>query len=146
MIMHKILALFVSTVCGISVVLTMGNLFSIAANQLTTSETIAATVDLDPDSAPHAGKASLTRFTLTQTAGEIVPASNCDCQIAIYNAKNQLIMRNLPLSVLPYQGQQTISTVITFPTSGTYRLVLTGQSNDGSFKPFVLNFPVTVQV
>lgn len=142
--MHKFLALFVSTVCGISVVLTMGNLFSIAANQMTPSETIAATINLDPTNAPQAGQASLTRFKLTQATGEMISPSNCACQVAIYNADNQLIMRDLPLSTLPIAGQQSISTIITFPTPGTYRLVLTGQSHDGSFEPFVMNFSVTV--
>lgn len=141
--MHKFLALFVSTVCGISVVLTMGNLFSIAANQITSPATVAATIDIDSKNTLRAGQANLTRFTLTQE-GEILSPSDCNCQIAIYNAENELIMRDLPLSILPVDGEKTISTIITFPTPGTYRLVLTGQSNDGNFKPFVLDFPVTV--
>lgn len=142
--MNKLIAVFVSTVCGFSVALTMGNLFSIAANEITTTKTIAATIHLGPDNTPRAGEASLTEFVLTQKQGTVIPPKNCTCQIAIYNANKQLIMRDLPLSVMQKEGQQAISTIITFPTSGTYTLVLTGQSNDGSFEPFVLNFPVTV--
>lgn len=142
--MHKILALFVSSVCGISVVLTMGNLFSIAANQIKSPETIAATIHQDSNKALRAGQASRTWFTLTQTEGTTIAPANCACQVAIYDANNRLIMRDLPLSVLPVEGKQTISTIITFPTPGNYRLVLTGQANDGSFRPFVVYFPVTV--
>lgn len=142
--MNKFLALFVSSVCGISIVLTMGNLFSIAANQIKPSETIAAEMHLASDEAPRAGQANLTQFTLTQAEGEMISPANCACQIAIYNANNQLIMRDLPLSILTQEGQPMISTVITFPTPGTYRLVLTGQAQDGSFEPFVVNFPVSV--
>lgn len=144
--MHKLIAVFVSTVCGFSVALTMGNLLSIAANQITTTKTIAATIDLGPDNTPRAGKANLTEFVLTQKQGIAIPPANCTCQVAIYNANNQLIMRDLPLSATQQEGQQAISTIITFPTPGTYTLVLTGQSNDGSFEPFVLNFPVTVDI
>jgi hypothetical protein len=142
--MHRFLALFVSSVCGFSVVLTLGNLFSIAANQVTAPKTIAATIDLAPNHAPRAGQASLTQFRLTQAKGEIIPPANCACQIAIYNADQHLIMRNLPVSTMQVEGQPVISTIITFPAPGVYRLVLTGQANDGSFKPFVLNFPIKV--
>lgn len=142
--MHKILALFVSSVCGISVVLTMGNLFSIAANQISPPETIAAEMHLASDKAPRAGQANLTQFTLTQAEGETISPANCACEIAIYNANNQLIMRDLPLSILMQEDRQMISTIITFPSPGTYRLVLTGQFQDGRFEPFVVNFPISV--
>jgi len=142
--MHKLLAAFISSVCGFSVALTAGNLFSLAVNQIKTTETIAATIHLDPGNEPRAGQASLTKFVLTHSQGQPVPPSNCDCQIAIYNADNQLVMRDLPLSAVQTTGQQSISTIITFPTPGAYRLVLTGHSHNGSFEPFVLNFPVTV--
>lgn len=142
--MHKLLAAFISAVCGFSVALMIGNLFSMAVNRIKTTETIAATIQLDPSNIPRAGQASLTKFVLTQSEGQTVPPANCDCQIAIYNENNQLVMRDLPLSAIQSAGQQSISTIITFPTPGAYRLVLTGQSYNGSFAPFVLNFPVTV--
>lgn len=155
--MHKILALLISVTCGFQFVLLASALFSIAhqaitqqssAHQANSSETVNATIHLDPDDRPRAGQPSLTWFLLTQPNGDIISPSTCLCEVTVYNATDEAIAHDLPLSSIELEGHQAkghqaISTMITFPAPGDYTVVLSGQSKDGSFDMFILEFPVT---
>lgn len=141
--MHKILAVLISTSCGILLTLSADNLLSIAY-QTMTPKTMRASIHLDSDETPKAKQANLIWFRLALNEEETISPSRCACQVAIHDSDSEVIVDNLPLSVMSIDGNQTISTVITFPTPGTYTLVLSGESNDGSFDPFTRKFPITV--
>lgn len=106
-------------------------------------------IHLEPDDSPYAKKPSLTWFMLMRHSGEMIAPANCDCRVVAYNAQNTPIAQNLPLSAMPIKGHgadhQAIRTTITFPQPGAYKVKLSGQSRDGSFRPFELTFPVTVR-
>ena len=99
---------------------------------------------LKPQDMPRAKQASPTWFMLTQRGGSLIPAENCACQVAVYNSDHQAIAQNSPLTTTLVETHQAIATTITFPTPGTYTVVLSGQSKDESFQPFELTFPVIV--
>jgi hypothetical protein len=146
MSMHRILPIFILSVFGISLAPLIGALPSIAYRQMTPSATVGATMHLEPNDMPHAGQASQTRFMLTQRGGSIIPPAKCRCEIAIYDAGNRAVGTNVnrrPLSAMS-ANPQAIGTTVTFPTAGTYTVVLSGQAEDQSFEPFELIFPAIV--
>ncbi len=106
-------------------------------------------VHLNPNGSPYAGKPSKTWFMLMQRNDNVISSIHCDCNVAVYNVYNQAIADHLPLSVTPvaghHQAHQVIRTTITFPHPGTYTVVLSGHSTNGSFTSFVLRFPVKVR-
>lgn len=115
------------------------------AHQDLTVGTVEVTIHLEPDDSPYAKIPSLTWFHLSHPNGETIPLSNCNCKLVIYDAQNQPIAQP-QLSEAEVEGhEQPISTSITFPTSGTYQLVLTGESKGDDFQPFELTVPVTVR-
>lgn len=101
-----------------------------------------AMIHLDPSDSPAAGSPSETWFVL-KANNMPVPLANCNCEVMIYDSRNQMIMHGLPLSETMIDGQAAIATEITFPLPGAYTVVLSGQAQDGSFEPFEIRFPVT---
>jgi hypothetical protein len=148
-LMHRVLPLFILSVFGIAFAPLIGALPSIAYRQMATSTTVGATMHLEPNDMPHAGQASPTWFMLTQRGGSIIPPANCRCEIAVYDANNQDLSVGTntihhPLSTVSVNQHQAIGTTVTFPAAGNYTVVLSGQSQDKSFDPFELIFPVIV--
>lgn len=150
--MTKLIALLIAVTCGLQSTLLISRLFFWTSDALahqSTAATLGATIHLDPNDMPQAGQASLTWFLLTQPNGILVTPERCNCQVAVYDSENQQIIQDLPLSTITLTGHQqtdhrAISTSIVFPVSGNYTVVLSGQSMDNSFEPFVLEFPVLV--
>jgi hypothetical protein len=115
------------------------------AHQDITVSTVQATIHLEPDDSPYAKVPSLTWFHLSHPDGETIPLSDCNCNLVVYDAQNQPIAQP-QLAEAEVEGhERPISTSITFPTAGTYRLVLTGESKGDDFQPFELAVPVTVR-
>ncbi|NJR37546.1 MAG: hypothetical protein HC781_00295 [Leptolyngbyaceae cyanobacterium CSU_1_4] len=107
--------------------------------------TVQATVHLEPDDSPYAKIPSLTWFHLSHPQGETIPLANCNCNLVVYDSRNQPIAYP-QLSEADVEGhERPISTSITFPTPGLYQLVLTGEPKGDSFQPFELTVPVTVR-
>ncbi|NEQ28822.1 MAG: hypothetical protein F6K28_59700 [Microcoleus sp. SIO2G3] len=100
-------------------------------------------IHLDPNDSPVAGSSSETWFVLTAPSGDNVPLANCNCEAMVYDANEQMVVHNLPLGATMVDDKEAIGTAITFPAPGSYTVVLSGQSQDGSFEPFEIRFPVT---
>jgi len=104
-----------------------------------------ATVHLQPDDSPHAGQPSPTWIHLIRSDGETVSLADCNCNLVVYDSQNRPIARP-QLTEMSIPGhEQPMGTSITFPMSGSYRLVFAGQSRSEAFKPFELEIPVTVR-
>ncbi|MBE9180069.1 hypothetical protein IQ268_15975 [Oculatella sp. LEGE 06141] len=141
--MHRILPIFISTVCGLSFAPMIIALPLIAhQNQMVSADSIGATIHVDPNDIPLAGEASQTWFMLAQKDGSMIALENCDCQVMAYDSNNEPLAHHLPLSTISVQGHEAIGTTITFPTPGSYTVVLSGESKDGSFSPFRIEFPI----
>ncbi len=115
---------------------------------------LGAMIHLQPNDSPYAGKSTETWFMLTRPGGAMVSPATCNCRVVAYEASKPGSQPNwttdrLPLARLDMagheKGHQAIRTDITFPKPGSYVVVLSGSSRDGSFSPFELKFPVTVR-
>ncbi len=150
--MSKLIALLIAVTCGFQSTLLLGRLFFWASDTLahqSNAAMLGASIHLDPNDMPQRGQASLTWFLLTRPNGGVIAPESCNCQVSVYNSENQLVTHHLPLSTIALTTSKqiehrAISTHILFPESGDYTVVLSGRSNDGSFEPFVLDFPVLV--
>jgi len=146
--MHRILPIFILTVCGISISPFVFAL-PMLAHQQQSVVGVNAMIHLEPNDSPYAGKSAKTWFMLTRSTGEMISPANCDCHVAAFNAHNHAIAEYFPLSAMAMEGHQTghqaIQTAITFPKPGAYTVVLSGKAKDNSFKPFELKFPVIVR-
>ena len=141
--MHQYLPLLMSLVLVPASVL-MDTSDMISHQHLTVGE-LQATVHLQPDDSPYAGQPSPTWVHLIRADGETVPLTDCNCNLVVYDSQGRAIARP-QLAETPVEGHETpIGTSITFPTSGSYRLVFAGQSRSEAFKPFELEIPVTVR-
>jgi hypothetical protein len=56
----------------------------VAAHTVKVSGDVAATFHLEPNHNPKAGQRSQAWFALTRRGGQIVPLSQCNCQLAVY--------------------------------------------------------------
>ncbi|MBI4783906.1 MAG: hypothetical protein HY785_21690 [Oscillatoriophycideae cyanobacterium NC_groundwater_1537_Pr4_S-0.65um_50_18] len=144
--MHRILPIFILSVFGIAFAPLIGTLPSIAyRQQVASSNSVGASIHLEPNDTPQANQASPMQFVLTQRGGGLIPPESCACQVAIYNSANQTIAQNIPLSTASTKASQAIEAMITFPAADSYTVVLSGQSKDDTFQPFELIFPVIVR-
>ncbi|KGF72926.1 hypothetical protein DO97_04340 [Neosynechococcus sphagnicola sy1] len=120
------------------------------AHEVEVAGEVAATFHIEPNDQPQAGVPAKAWFALTRRGGQVIPLSQCNCQLAVYpiphvEGKTPPLMQPLlrALNIGQYQGIP--GTLITFPKAGIYELELTGTAKSGvSFKPFTLSFQVTV--
>lgn len=97
--MYRLLPLFIWAVCG-SAIIPLAFALPLTAHQEKIGTSIGAMIHLDPDDSPYAGKPTLTWFMLSRPGGSMVAPTTCNCRAAVYNARNQAIAQNLPLSTL----------------------------------------------
>jgi hypothetical protein len=146
--MHKLLPLFILSVCGLAVSPLISTL-PLIAHQMNAAGSVGAMIHLEPNDSPFAGKNTMTWFMLTRQSGEMIAPKQCDCKVMALDANEQPIVHHLPLTTMQLAGHQAgheaIRTDITFPKAGAYTVVLTGKSKDNSFDPFELKFPITVR-
>jgi hypothetical protein len=142
--MNKILPVLIAAVCGFSVT-SLGHVLPAIAHQdqMSTSGNVGAMIHVDPNDTPPAGQPRPAWFELTRADGSPIPLSDCNCQVMVHNAQDRAIIHDLPLASTSVAGEEVISTTITFPTPGSYTVVLSGESKDGSFEPFEIMFPIT---
>jgi hypothetical protein len=121
------------------------------AHEIKTShDDVAATFHIEPNHQPRAGKPAKAWFALTRRGGALLPLTQCDCQLAVYQLPRAkgigtpLMKPTLSsLNVEQYKGVP--QAVMTFPKTGLYELELKGMPKAGAtFKPFTLNYQVTV--
>ncbi len=121
----------------------------VAAHKVQTAADVGGTLHIEPNDNPQAGKKTLTWIVLTRKGGQIIPLQQCDCQLAVYaeprtQGSSPLVQPSLKaVSVERYKNVPGAD--ILFPKPGSYLLQLRGTPKSGaSFKPFQLNFQVTV--
>ena len=120
------------------------------AHEVEVSGDVAVMFHLEPNHNPRTGEKATIWFALTRRGGNIIPLSQCNCQLAIYreprSSNPQPLMQPQlkAISVEKYQGIP--GTEVIFPQAGSYQLELKGTSKDNnSFKPFKANYSVTVR-
>ncbi len=115
------------------------------AHQVKAGADVGVTLHIEPNDIPQAGVATPVWFALTQRGGAVIPLADCDCRLTLYDGQNQAIAVP-PLTPTTAETYTAIpGTEITFPTVGTYTLVLTGTpQGEADFAPFEFRFPVLV--
>lgn len=115
------------------------------AHQVQVTDTVGATLHIEPNDLPRAGSPHQLWFALTQAGGQIIPLSDCDCTLTLYGSDGTAIA-SPPLSPISAEGYQAIpGAEVTFPTVGAYELALVGApQGEATFEPFELSFDVTV--
>lgn len=121
----------------------------VSAHKVQTAKDVGGTLHIEPNDNPQAGKAALTWIVLTRKGGKTIPLQQCKCQLAVYAEPRTQASAPLlqpPLKAVSVEGYKNIpGAEIVFPKPGSYLLQLSGTPSDGaSFKPFQLNFQVTV--
>ena len=119
------------------------------AHQVDVAETVGGTLHIEPNDIPRAGESNLAWFALTQRGGEVIPLTNCDCNLSIYAqpyGAGDAPIGQPELTGVSAEGYEGIpGAEILFPVVGAYELVLTGQPiSAADFTPFELRFEVTV--
>ena len=119
------------------------------AHQVQISEDVGATLHIEPNDHPRSGEPTQAWFALTRKGGQVVPLTECDCELYIYAQPHTpgepaLLEPSLePVVAERYQGIPGAE--ITFPRPGRYQLQLIGKPvTEASFKPFQFEFEVTV--
>jgi hypothetical protein len=119
------------------------------AHQVQIAEDVGATLHMEPNDQPRAGEFTQAWFALTRKGGQVLPLTECDCELLIYAqpyvpGEPALIAPDLePVTAERYQGIPGAE--IMFPKPGRYQLQLIGKpTTEGSFKPFKFEFDVTV--
>ena len=155
--MRKISLTFMATLVGVALSpLILALPLNAHQHKVSASGKVGVMIHLNPNDSPVAGKATTTWFMLTRRGGDVISPANCNCRVVAYDtgktdnkAKSGWIADRLPLSTMSMEGHETghqaVRTTITFPKAGSYWVVLSGKSKDGSFDPFELKFPVTVR-
>lgn len=117
------------------------------AHTVKVDDDVAATLHIEPNHNPQAGKPARTWFLLTKSGGQPIPLERCDCELAVYaeQGDTSTVLRPPLQAIAAEQHQNIPGTDIVFPAPGAYRLELQGKPKAGAeFKPFELSFSVTV--
>jgi hypothetical protein len=116
-----------------------------SAHTVKTAANVAATFHLEPHHNPRAGEAARVWFALTKVGGELIPLSDCDCQLTIRQG-GQLIQQAVLQSIDVEQYHGIPASDLIFPKVGIYTVELSGKAKVGdAFAPFKLQYDVTVQ-
>lgn len=135
----------------ISTVIFITNVLPVSAHKVKTAADVGATLHIEPNDNPRAGTPTKAWFALTRKGGKVIPLAECNCQLNVYaepHSPGEPPLLEPPLQPLAAERYQGIpGAEITFPKPGAYQLQLSGKPTDqGSFQPFDLKFPVTVAV
>lgn len=122
----------------------------VLAHEVEVASDVAATLHIEPNDRPIANVPSKVWFALTRKGGQIIPLSQCNCQLAVYPVPYEegkttpLIQPTLiALDVERYKGIP--GATIAFPKAGMYELKLTGTAKQGgNFQAFKLSYQVIV--
>jgi hypothetical protein len=128
---------------------TVTNISPVFAHKVQISGDVGGTLHIEPNDNPQAGKAVLTWVALTRKGGQVIPLQQCNCQLAVYaepRTQGSKPLLQPPLKAMSSEGYRNIpGAEIVFPKPGSYQVELKGTPKAGaSFKPFQLNFNVTV--
>lgn len=132
----------------LSLIVTVTDVLPVSGHKVQTAADVGGTLHVEPNDSPQAGKRALTWIALTRKGGQTIPLEQCNCQLAVYaepDKGSQPILKP-PLKPISAEGYKGVpGAEIVFPQAGAYQLQLSGTPKAGaSFKPFQLNYPVTV--
>ena len=119
------------------------------AHKVQVAEDVGGTLHIEPNDTPRAGESALAWFALTRKGGQVIPLNQCNCQLSVYTepstASSPPLLKPTLKAVSAEQYQGIPGAEIQFPQPGAYQLQLSGTpTSGGNFKPFQLNFQVTV--
>ena len=131
--------------------LLLSTLFSTPAlaHNIRTNADVGVTFHIEPDHSPRAGESSRAWFALTRQGGELIPLSECDCELKVYlesaSSSDEPILNPTLIAISPEKYQNIPGANLVFPQPGIYQLELTGKpTQEGNFAPFQVSYPVTV--
>ncbi len=111
-----------------------------------TTDTVGATLHLEPNDDPRAGVDTEVWFGLTQAGGVIIPLSDCLCSLEVVSLPTLEVLATPELSPVDAERYKGIpGATVVFPRVGAYQLRLVGEPQaDASFDAFDLTFDVIV--
>lgn len=120
------------------------------AHEVKVSGDVAATFHLEPNHNPRAGQKSQIWFALTRRGGQVIPVSECNCQLAIYReprkANDKPLLQPQIKGISAEKYQNVPGTEVIFPQAGSYQLELKGTpKGNANFKPFQFSYNVIVR-
>ena len=128
----------------------IGLISPVIAHEVKISGDVAATFHLEPNHNPRSGQKALIWFALTRRGGEIIPFSECNCQLAVYReprkANDKPLLQPQIKAISAEKYQNIPGTEVIFPQAGSYLLELKGTpKGNANFKPFNFNYTVIVR-
>ncbi len=116
------------------------------AHQVQTTDSVGATLHLEPDDNPRAGVETEVWFGLTQAGGVIIPLSDCLCSLEVLSLPTLEVLATPELSPVDAERYEGIpGATVLFPRVGAYQLRLVGEpAAETSFDAFDLTFEVIV--
>ncbi|GAX40597.1 hypothetical protein NIES4075_15630 [Tolypothrix sp. NIES-4075] len=123
--------------------------FVASAHNVKTTADVGGTLHIQPNDNPRAGEPSQVWIALTRKGGKVIPLKECNCQLAVYaephSPKEPALLEPSLQAITAERYKGIPGSEITFPKPGAYLLQLSGKPASGeSFRPFKLNFEVTV--
>ena len=128
---------------------TMPLLSPLAAHTVKVANNVAAMFHIEPNHNPKAGRPTRVWVVLTKPGGQIIPASACNCHMAIYPQPRRPsatpLLQPSVQTVNAEQYQGIVGADVTFPRSGRYDIELRGTAKKaGVFGAFKVTYGVTV--
>lgn len=123
---------------------------SVLAHNIKTNDDVGVTFHIEPDHSPRVGDKSRAWFALTRKGGNLIPLSECECELKVYlesgrQSNDKPILNPTLIAISPEKYQNIPGADIVFPEPGIYQLELTGKpTQEGDFSPFQVSYPVTV--
>ncbi len=118
----------------------------VLAHKVKISNQIGATLHIEPDDQARVNKPAVIWFALTKKGGQVVPLSQCQCQLQVFKLPSKKAVMQPQLRSINAEKYRGIpSTTVLFKQPGAYRLELSGWPQGGAnFQPFKLQFEVVV--
>jgi hypothetical protein len=119
------------------------------AHNVKTNANVGATFHIEPNHNPRAKETSTAWFALTHKGGKLIPLSECNCQLVVYDQSdttgNSPILTPSLKAISVEKYQDIPGAEIIFPEAGIYELTLSGSPKASEdFHPFKLTYTVTV--
>jgi hypothetical protein len=117
------------------------------AHKVKVSNQVGATLHIEPTDQARAKEPAIVWFALTKKGGQIIPLSDCQCQLQVFKLpRKKFVMQPALRSINAEQYQGIPSARVLFPESGAYLLELSGRPQAGrQFQPFKLQFELTAR-
>ncbi|NJK72036.1 MAG: hypothetical protein HC926_01055 [Synechococcaceae cyanobacterium SM2_3_60] len=121
-------------------------LLPLHAHQVQTTDTVGATLHLEPDDNPRAGEETEVWFALTQAGGVMIPLHDCLCRLEVLAMPTLDVLATPDLVPVDAERYKEIpGATVLFPRVGAYQLRLVGEPvAEAAFDAFDLTFEVIV--